>query len=490
MIAFFHEERNPEVRKTLPLLFTVVFLSLPLKFIVATLSTFTLNPPTISTYNLNERAFKCSFNDFIENLIGLMTTSTNDVKTWIEKTPINCFQEVNINSFKESIKSIRSPHKKKARQGLSPKRGGTYPLDSPRRSTGKRRSSRQAQAQAEAQAEAQAQAQAQAQAAQAQAAQAADQSVFVVNVNVIIDKELKKYKDSTNIKKFIETNNIIVDGDKYSIPVYKNIFNGKNGVLISNRLANFDTNEKIKKGNLTCIDNEIKDDHIFIGKIGSGYQNNNIHTFIAIKKYLEPVKEEYNIIINLHLDTDDSKRIKQLKLIYLLKYIIPKYSFFKDVNVEKIYIIGDLNMDCYEIITSIRERVNNIYYKDRRFKIVLNNIITQVSMNTKVITVGKGSALDNCIIIENQPQPQQKSKCGEYKPKIYISESEKMRTPPPPIKPPPKSELKLSDHSLLIIQDTTPNVVSTNPSVVSTNKLMKSEISKVASRALSSSKSK
>tara|TARA_B110001450_G_scaffold162549_1_gene151529 strand:- start:3630 stop:6143 length:2514 start_codon:yes stop_codon:yes gene_type:complete len=441
-------------------------------------STFTLNEPTISTYNLNERAFKYSFNYFIENLIDLMKTSTNNVKTWIEQTPINCFQEVNINSFKESIKSITSPEKKKVRPG-----GGIDSPDDEIRPKRKRSNPQAAQA---------AQSPAQAQAAQpqaAQAAQAAEQSF----VNVIIDKELKKYKDSTNIKKFIETNNIKDDNGTYSIPVYKNIFKKKNGVLISNRLANFNTDEEIKKGNLTCIDNEIKKDHIFIGKIGSGYQNNNIHTFIAIKQYLDPVKEEkYNIIINLHLDTDDSKRIKQLELIYLLKYIIPKYSFFKDVNVEKIYIIGDLNMDCYEIITSIRERVNNIYYKDRRFKIVLNNIITQVSMNTKDSKDGKGSALDNCIIIEKIPnQPGQsnqpgRSKCGEYKPQIYISESAKMPMPPPPIKPPPKSELKLSDHSLIIIQDTTSGVVSTNPSGVSKSP----EISKVASRALSSSKSK
>ena len=338
-------------------------------------------------------------------------------------------------------------------------------------------------------------AQAQPQAPQApQAAQAPDQSVVVVNVNVIIDKELKKYKESTNIKKFIETNNIIVNGDEYSIPVYKNIFNKKYGVLISNRLANFDTNEKIKKGNLTCINNEIKDNHIFIGKIGSGYQNNNIHTFIAIKKYLDHSNPtRYNIIINLHLDTDDSKRVKQLELIYLLKYIIPKYEFFTDNNVEKIYIIGDLNMDCYEIITSIRERVNNKYYKDRRFKVVLNNIITQVSMNTKV---GKGSALDNCIIIEKIPnlsgqsgQPGQsgqsgKSKCHEYKPEIYISESAKMPMPlqsPKTPTTPKKSELTLSDHSLIIIQDTTPDVVSTN-------KLMKSEISKAESIFSSSPK--
>ena len=441
------------------------------------LSTFTLNPPTISTYNLNERAFKCSFNDFIENLIRLMTERTN-VQKWINKTPINCFQEVNINSFKESIKSITSPGKKKARMGQSSKRGGTKGLDGPRGSTWKRQSSRQA-------------AQAQAQAAQAAQAQAADQSVVVENVIIEIDKELKKYKESTNIKKFIETNNIIVNDDDgtYRIPVYKNIFNDKNGVLISNRLANFDTNEKIKKGNLTCIDNEIEKGHIFIGKIGSGYQNNNIHTFIAIKKkYLDPTNQtKYNIIINLHLDTDDSKRVKQLELIYLLKYIIPKYEFFRHNNVEKIYIIGDLNMDCYEIITSIRERVNNKYYKDRRFKVVLNNIITQVSMNTKVITVGKGSALDNCIIIEKIiekiPIQSGRSKCGEYKPQIYISESEKMPTPPK------KSELKLSDHSLklsdhslIIIQDTTPDVVSTN-------KLMKSESSESSKSKISKEES-
>ena len=418
------------------------------------LSTFTLNSLTISTYNLNERAFKCSFNDFIENLIRLMTDHTN-VQQWIKNTPINCFQEVNINSFNESIKSITHQKKKKKVGGTDPPGDGIGT---------KRRSSRLAQPQAP------------------QAPQAPDQSVVVVNVNVIIDKELKKYKESTNIKKFIETNNIIVNGDEYSIPVYKNIFNDKNGVLISNRLANFDTNEKIKKGNLTCIDNEIEKDHIFIGKIGSGYQNNNIHTFIAIKKYLDPSNPTiYNIIINLHLDTDDSKRVKQLELIYLLKYIIPKYEFFTDNNVEKIYIIGDLNMDCYEIITSIRERVNNKYYKDRRFKVVLNNIITQVSMNTKVITVGKGSALDNCIIIEKIPIrlgiELKRSKCGEYKPQIYISESEKMH------KPPKKSELTLSDHSLIIIQDTTPDVVSTN-------KLMKSEseISKTESIFSSSPK--
>ena len=145
-------------------------------------------------------------------------------------------------------------------------------------------------------------------------------------------------------------------------------------------------------------------------------------------------------------------------------------------------------MDCYEIITSIRERVNNIYYKDRRFKIVLNNIITQVSINTKDSKDGKGSALDNCIIIEKIPnQPGQsnqpgRSKCGEYKPQIYISESAKMPMPPPPIKPPPKSELKLSDHSLIIIQDTTPNVVSTN-------KLMKSKSSESSKSKISKEES-
>ena len=46
---------------------------------------------------------------------------------------------------------------------------------------------------------------------------------------------------------------------------------------------------------------------------------------------------------------------------------------------------------------------------------------------------------------------------------------------------PKKSELTLSDHSLIIIQDTTPDVVSTN-------KLMKSEISKAESIFSSSPK--
>jgi hypothetical protein len=389
----------------------------------------------ITTFNLQTKKFdNKNFKNFIDSLIDSMENSV-EIKHWINVAYINCFQEVNINSFNKFLNESINIQV-------------------------------------------------------AQSSRAASNATMSKTVKVVMDTALIKYRNNRNIRQFLTTNNLnqIVTVQlgptpppqlgptppprhsrqvlkiKYEIPIYKVFGSNKECVLVSNRLANYNDDHKIIKGNLTCIEGEIKDNDIFIGKLGAGYENNNIHTFIAIKKHITDTS--YDIIINLHLDTDDTNRLKQLELIYLLKYIIPKYIFFNNTNVNDIYIIGDLNMDCYEIITHIRWKVNNTFYKNKRFQVVLNNITTQASSSKKK------SALDNCIIIKKiRNDPLVKTKCSSYTPKIYVSESHYLGE---------SNKSDLPDHSLIIIKDINPtieNLTSSSP--------LTSEISKTASIPIS-----
>jgi hypothetical protein len=389
----------------------------------------------ITTFNLQTKKFdNKNFKNFIDSLIDSMENSV-EIKHWINVAYINCFQEVNIISFNKFLNESINIQV-------------------------------------------------------AQSSRAASNAAISKTVKVVMDTALIKYRNNRNIRQFLTTNNLnqIVTAQlgptpppqlgptppprhsrqvlkiKYEIPIYKVFGSNKECVLISNRLANYNDDHKIIKGNLTCIEGEINNNDIFIGKLGAGYENNNIHTFIAIKKHIISTSN-YDIIINLHLDTDDTNRLKQLELIYLLKYIIPKYIFFNNTNVNDIYIIGDLNMDCYEIITHIRWKVNNKFYKNKRFQVVLNNITTQASSSKKK------SALDNCIIIKTITSASSvKTKCSKYTPQIYVSESHYSG----------EAKRNLPDHSLIIIKDINPtieNLTSSSP--------LTSEISKTASIPIS-----
>ena len=351
-----------------------------------------IRSPLITTFNLAEKNFgRQKFEGFIKSLI--IDTNRSIVFDWVVKAPVNCFQEVNMIEFFASVSNSPVVGKKRHLTGTS------TPL------------------------------------------------LYYKQVSVIMDNEIKKYKNSNNIQQFIATNKLTLINNTFFINIYNNIFDTKKCVLITNRLANYDNDKKISKGNLTCIKNDIdiNDDDIFIGKLGPGYQNNNIHTFIAVKN--RKPNNKYDIIINLHLDTDDTHRLKQLELVYLLKYIIPKYPFFKDDNVNDIYIIGDLNMDCYEIIYNINMKVKSTLYKNRSFKVVLNNIRTHAKLT-------KQTALDNCIIITKNAIQTIVSKCDIYEPKVYISESRYMKsTGARTGARTAHAFTKLSDHSLIIIED-------------------------------------
>lgn len=253
-------------------------------------------------------------------------------------------------------------------------------------------------------------------------------SINARKVYVMISKDFYRYLNKRNAVDFMTNNNFLYDPDrkKFQVNIYKSInkiFQDKEYVSITNRLSSYDDN-KISKHNLTFFpEGIVDDDAIFIGKLEAGINNHNIHTFMA-------VKINNSIIVNLHLETESTKRITEIELIYLLKDVIPKEPFFNttDSGIDKIYLIGDLNADSYDIITTINEKVNSRYYKNKVFKIVFNNIITRSDNRSN-------SALDNCIIIES-------NKCPDiYRPLIYVSESANM----------PNNEKNsiLSDHSLI-----------------------------------------
>lgn len=256
-------------------------------------------------------------------------------------------------------------------------------------------------------------------------------------------------KPSQNINKFVYDNKITNNNDSFQIPIYK--YNDqKQFITITNRLASYEDDNTVKKNNVLFFPTgKVTHDGIFIGKLASGYQNNNMHTFTAIRI------DNY-VVINLHLDTDDAKRLKQLELEYLMKYIIPKYDFFTNEDVKKIYIMGDLNMDTYNIISTIYDKVNDKFYKNKTFKIVLNNIITRSVKD-------KHSALDNCIII------QRKSCNNERDPNIYVSHNSGT-----------SDDKNLSDHSLIAFTVDNENNDSEMRDV---SPLLESKISKSASSA-------
>jgi len=238
-----------------------------------------------------------------------------------------------------------------------------------------------------------------------------------IKIKVVIDNDFKKGLKSKNIQEFLRTNNIEYLDKKFFINIYKSdkytknkLFSDKNLIYISNRLASYQDNDaddnknSIKKFNITLFSNkiELKDNDIFIGKIGNGWDYTHTHTFTAIKLNND------ECIVNIHLDTDDTKRIKQTELKILLNKILPRNIFFD--KIKKIIITGDFNMDTVDIIDIIYSQIRSSFYINKKFRILFNNIIT-----------GNETALDNCIIIEENND---KNKCNPpqiFEPKIHVT---------------------------------------------------------------------
>ena len=241
-----------------------------------------------------------------------------------------------------------------------------------------------------------------------------------IKITLVSDLETKGSK----CKNFINNNNIEKDrvNGNYTIPCYK--FNDKFCVYTTNRLSSFDE-KNLNKCNLICSNQVIND--IFIGKLLDSCIAQWIHTFIAIKN-------NNNIYINIHLDTDKEKFIPQTEIIYLLKHVIPEYDFFRFNKNNKIYIAGDFNLDCVDIINTINIGVNSVFYTDKIFKVALNNIITHGEKK-------KGKSLDNCIIIEYRTEQKNASIPEKYNPNIVVSNFKK------------DEKDKLPDHGLVILQD-------------------------------------
>lgn len=224
-----------------------------------------------------------------------------------------------------------------------------------------------------------------------------------------LSKDLIRYQNKNIIKDFLHDNNIILI-DKvtktWNIPLTKygdhqqfmRLTNRLSRYIeLDNKLDNDEKKQEVSKLNVICLNNNIceswllqkkSNTNVFIGKLGQGYMNNFMHAYIALKISVD------TCIINIHLDTDDSNKIKQLELIALLHHHIPKYDFFK--NLKRIYIMGDFNLDTHEITDLISQKLKNSYYKKRTFKLFFNNIITR-NLQKWPYT---GNSLDNCILIK------------------------------------------------------------------------------------------
>lgn len=243
-------------------------------------------------------------------------------------------------------------------------------------------------------------------------------------INIKLDSDLET--KGGLFSNFFVNNNIVKNSGNgnYTIPCYK--FNNRFYVYTTDRLSSFDENN-LNKCNLICSDKEIEHNNIFIGKLLDSCIIHWTHTFIAIKN-------NNNIYINIHLDTDKTKYTSQIELMYLLKHVIPIYTFFEITENQKIYIAGDFNLDCVDIINTINLKVNHIFYKNKIFKIALNNIITHKN----------GNSLDNCIIIEYRTKYSSSSTpiLGvpvEYNPDIFVSKYD--------------NSDELPDHGLVILKD-------------------------------------
>lgn len=252
-------------------------------------------------------------------------------------------------------------------------------------------------------------------------------------INIKLDLDLKT--KGGLFSNFFVNNNIVKNSGNYTIPCYK--FKNRFYVYTTDRLSSFDENNlnkcNLNKCNLICSDKKIEHNNIFIGKLLDSCIIHWTHTFIAIKN-------NNNIYINIHLDTDKTKYTSQIELMYLLKHVIPEYDFFEISNQnsenQKIYIAGDFNLDCVDIISTINLKVNHIFYKDKIFKIALNNIITHKN----------GNSLDNCIIIEYRTKHSSSStptlgvpKPVKYNPDIFVSKYD--------------NSDELPDHGLVILKD-------------------------------------
>lgn len=303
--------------------------------------------------------------------------------------------------------------------------------------------------------------------------------------NTNFDKKIKANILKTNVMKFITDNKILIkkstdeqlsfkkkedkeylknirniDNWYLSIPLYNLVIGAfnKSGFFITNRLASFDKEDKVQKHNgMTFNKPNVNLDEIKIGKLGLSLDDHRTHIFIAIPSF-----DNNTLYIDIHLDTNDSDRKKQLELIFLLNKIIPSKAYN---TYKKIIIAGDFNMDVFEIVKCIT-RVKNIHYKDKRFLILNNNIITKAG-NTLVPKATKKTiisnteerkkylydSLDNCLIIETTGANELETKIlkDEYKPKIFVNNNTNG-----------EAQTSRSDHSLMLFELSNPVLINTS----------------------------
>ena len=261
------------------------------------------------------------------------------------------------------------------------------------------------------------------------------QSVSGIHVPVELDREFYKYKEQENIQKFFKRNHIKIDlnnSKKATIKLHTVKLDNRSDklfkcVCVTNRLApsNLEgayTDETTETAKLNMIYYKKAGDwdtffkpsntptdkpYIFIGKLTDGFRDHRFHTFIAIKN-------NDTCIVNIHLDTVQEQ--KKLELIFLLKNIIARNAFFKG-NIKQIYILGDFNLDAYDIITTLKNKVQSVFFKEKNFTIYNNNFLSR-SGN---VAGGKivNTSLDNCIVISENNN----TDCTNYIPKMCFSDS-------------------------------------------------------------------
>lgn len=232
---------------------------------------------------------------------------------------------------------------------------------------------------------------------------------IIKNKNIINKLKLKLSTNFRNINTNIDE---LIENDIFNEIIVKETKTKTRKYYLNVRYYNTSYNVIIIPDKLQEINHNIKYIAILISN------NTDLDNYNAIISLLDDTKENKRrrivlglkdkinkrCIINVHLSTNVQFKLQYSELSYLLNKIIKKENFFRESNkktfLNEIMIIGDFNLDAYEIADEILK--SEIIRKKYKTTILFNNIITRGSLCTddkNKETKDAGQNLDNILLL-------------------------------------------------------------------------------------------
>lgn len=231
----------------------------------------------------------------------------------------------------------------------------------------------------------------------------------IIKNKIIINKLKLKLSTNfrninTNIYELIEDGNILnkiieKDGRNYYL-IVRDYNTDYYVIIIPDKLQEINHNIKYI-AILIRKDTDLNNYNAIISLLDDTKQNKRRRICLGLK---ETRNTNNRCIINVHFSANIQFKLQYSELSYLLNKIIKKEHFFRESDKKKfineIMIIGDFNLDAYEIADEILN--SEIIRKKYKTTILFNNIITRGSLCTNdknKETKYAGQNLDNIVLL-------------------------------------------------------------------------------------------